>query len=114
MIRRIARLAVENSVAANLAMGAVIVLGLLAWRSMPREVFPDFSLDALEVFTVYPGASPLEVERLVTEPVEGRTMTQGDRAAMQVDLANIRAKFFKNGQALCGEGLIKLDNINVI
>jgi len=70
MIRAIARLAVGNPVAANLLMLAIVVGGLLAYRAMPREVFPDFSLDAVEVFTVFPGASPTDVERLVTVPLE--------------------------------------------
>ncbi|MEM9380219.1 MAG: efflux RND transporter permease subunit, partial [Planctomycetota bacterium] len=54
----------------NLAMLALIVSGVVVYRGMPREVFPDFSLEAVEVFTVFPGASPIDVERLVTAPLE--------------------------------------------
>lgn len=70
MIRWLARMAVGNPVGANLAMIALAVSGLLVYRGMPREVFPDFSLDAIEVFTLSPGASPVDVERLVTTPIE--------------------------------------------
>ncbi len=70
MIRWLARIAVGNPVGANLAMIALAVSGLLVYRSMPREVFPDFSLDAVEVFTLSPGSSPVDVERLVTTPIE--------------------------------------------
>lgn len=70
MIRFLARLAVGNPVGANLAMIALVVSGLVVYRGMPREVFPDFSLDAVEVFTYLPGASPVDVERLVTTPIE--------------------------------------------
>ena len=70
MIRWLARIAVGNPVGANLAMIALAVTGLLVFRSMPREVFPDFSLDAIEVFTLAGGASPVDVERLVTTPIE--------------------------------------------
>ncbi|MEZ6013781.1 MAG: efflux RND transporter permease subunit [Planctomycetota bacterium] len=70
MIRSLARTAVGHPVAANLLMAAVLLMGALAYRAMPREVFPDFSLDAVEVFTVYPGAAPEDVERLVTTPLE--------------------------------------------
>ena len=70
MIRWLARLAVRGPVGANLAMLALIVSGFVVYRGMPREVFPDFSLEAVEVFSVYPGASPVDVERLVTAPIE--------------------------------------------
>jgi multidrug efflux pump subunit AcrB len=70
MIRWLARMAVGNPVGANLAMIALAAAGLLVYRGMPREVFPDFSLDAIEVFTLAGGASPVDVERLVTTPIE--------------------------------------------
>jgi len=70
MIRWLATLAVRGPVGANLAMAALIVSGFVVYRGMPRAVFPDFSLDAVEVFSVYPGASPVDVERLVTAPIE--------------------------------------------
>ena len=70
MIRAGARAAVENPVAANLAMLALIVSGVLFYGRMPREVFPDFSMNKVEVFTVFAGAAPVDVERLVTVPLE--------------------------------------------
>ena len=70
MIRGIARLAVANPVSANLAMAAILVCGAVVYRGMPREVFPDFSLDRVEIMTFYPGAAPEDVERLVTTPLE--------------------------------------------
>lgn len=70
MIRWLARLAVGNPVGANLLMIALAVGGLVTYAGMPREVFPNFSLDAVEVFTTLPGAAPVDVERLVTTPIE--------------------------------------------
>lgn len=70
MIRGLARLAVSNPVGANLLMIALAVGGLVTYAGMPREVFPNFSLDAIEVLTALPGAAPVDVERLVTTPIE--------------------------------------------
>lgn len=70
MIRGLARLAVSNPVGSNLLMIALAVGGLVSYAGTPREVFPDFSLDAIEVFTTLPGAAPVDVERLVTTPIE--------------------------------------------
>lgn len=63
-------MAVRNPVAVNLATLAVIAAGVMAYFSMPREVFPEFTLGTVTVTTVYPGASPEDVERLVTFKVE--------------------------------------------
>jgi multidrug efflux pump subunit AcrB len=70
MIRAIVRWSVTNSVAANLVMAAIVLGGFLAYASMPREVFPDFSLGKVELFTIWPGAGPGDVEELVTVPLE--------------------------------------------
>ncbi|HIE69921.1 MAG TPA: efflux RND transporter permease subunit, partial [Planctomycetes bacterium] len=51
-------MAVRNPVAVNLATLAVIAAGVMAYFSMPREVFPEFTLGTVTVTTVYPGASP--------------------------------------------------------
>ncbi len=70
MIRALARFAVNNPVTVNLATLTAVAAGLFAYFSMPREVFPDFSLGTIKITTVYPGAAPEDVERLVTLPVE--------------------------------------------
>jgi multidrug efflux pump subunit AcrB len=70
MIRGIVRMAVGNPVAANLAMGAILVCGWFVYGQMPREVFPDYSLGKIEILTPYPGASAEDVERLITRPLE--------------------------------------------
>ncbi|HPF12679.1 MAG: efflux RND transporter permease subunit [Planctomycetes bacterium] len=70
MIRALVRLAVANPVAANLAVLALLVAGVRFYWTTPREVFPDFSLGKIEVQVAFPGASPEDVERLLTDPIE--------------------------------------------
>ncbi|MEM8993940.1 MAG: efflux RND transporter permease subunit [Acidobacteriota bacterium] len=50
--------------------GALILLGLLAYSSLPREKFPDIQVPVVFVTTPYPGAAPLEVEQQITNLVE--------------------------------------------
>lgn len=51
-------------------MLASIILGLLAYSGMNKELNPDVSFGIVSVLTSYPGASPDEVNTLVTKPVE--------------------------------------------
>ena len=53
----------RNTVAANLLMVVVLMLGLAGVLSIKQEVFPDFELDLVTVAVPYPGASPNEVEQ---------------------------------------------------
>ena len=59
-----------NSVAANLVMLLCLVGGLLALLNIKQEVFPDFTVDVVQVRVEYPGASPEEIEEGVVLPVE--------------------------------------------
>jgi multidrug efflux pump subunit AcrB len=70
VIRALASLSVKNPVAVHLFTLALLVGGILVYAGMPREVFPVFSMQTVEVTTIYPGASPEDVERLVSVPIE--------------------------------------------
>jgi multidrug efflux pump subunit AcrB len=59
-----------NSVAANLIMAVLLIGGLLIGRTIKQEVFPEFTMDTVEVSVEYLGASPEEVEEGVVLAVE--------------------------------------------
>jgi multidrug efflux pump subunit AcrB len=60
----------QNPVASNLLMMFLIVGGLASLLRMKVELFPEFSLDVVNVQVIYPGASPEEVEESVCIPIE--------------------------------------------
>jgi len=60
----------RNTVASNLLMLVVLVLGLVGVFSIKQEIFPDFQLDMVTVSVPYPGASPEEVEQGIILAVE--------------------------------------------
>ena len=64
------KLSVSNPVFANLLMIIIIVFGTIAWFVLPRALSPDITVQSAAVTTIYPGASPEEVEKLVTVPIE--------------------------------------------
>jgi len=60
----------SNHVAANLLMLLIIIAGLFAIFSAKLEVFPEFSLDMINVTVPYLGATPEDVEEGVCLRVE--------------------------------------------
>jgi hydrophobe/amphiphile efflux-1 (HAE1) family protein len=62
--------AIKRPVFTVMIMAAMIVLGLVAFRRLGSDLFPDVSFPAVVVTVPYPGASPKEVETLVAKPLE--------------------------------------------
>ncbi len=98
------RRSVNNPVAANMLMVLLLFGGLLAAAMIPRELFPEFSVDIITVSVPYPGASPSEVESgvclLIEDKLEGldgiKEMTSSSREGfgsvmLEIDTdANVR------------------------
>ena len=53
----------------------VIILGVVSFSKMTVDLLPSMNLPYAVVMTTYPGASPEEVEEIVTKPVEQTVAT---------------------------------------
>ncbi|SDU29776.1 efflux RND transporter permease subunit [Desulfobacula phenolica] len=73
---------VEHRVSVNLIMIFLIVAGLYTILNMKREMFPQFSLDMIDISVVYPGASPEEVEEGICIKIEERLKSLEDVKTM--------------------------------
>jgi multidrug efflux pump subunit AcrB len=62
MVKNFIRLLLKNPVLANILMLLILLSGVIASYSMVRELFPEFSLDMINVSVAYPGADPEEIE----------------------------------------------------
>ncbi|MFQ5846262.1 MAG: efflux RND transporter permease subunit [Candidatus Methylomirabilales bacterium] len=69
-MRRLAAFSVQNPVLVNLLTLFVLGTGLVTYFRMHRELFPEFSRQAIRVTTTYLGASSEEVEKLITAKIE--------------------------------------------
>ena len=69
-MRALAAFSVNNRVIVNLLTLFLIGAGLTTYFSMHREIFPEFPRQAVRIETLYPGASPEEVEKLITAKIE--------------------------------------------
>jgi multidrug efflux pump subunit AcrB len=54
----------------NLLTVFVLIVGGASVLLIQREVFPNVSFDVISVNTIFPAASPEEVEKLITNPIE--------------------------------------------
>lgn len=64
------RLALENRTVTVVLLALLTLAGALSYRGLPRAEDPGFVIRILIVTTFYPGASPEQVELLVTDPIE--------------------------------------------
>ena len=63
-------LAIRRPVTIFIGAVAAIVFGLVAFQQLATDLLPDVTYPSLTVRTELPGAAPVEVETLVTRPVE--------------------------------------------
>ncbi len=66
----ISKFSIEQPVFVNLFMALIIIAGFFAFNSISKEEFPEISLNAVSITTLYPGVSPEEIEALITKPIE--------------------------------------------
>jgi multidrug efflux pump len=66
----LSRLFILRPVATTLAMVALLISGLLAYRLLPVSALPQVDYPTIQVATLYPGASPDVMTALVTSPLE--------------------------------------------
>ncbi|MCA0375490.1 MAG: efflux RND transporter permease subunit [Gemmatimonadetes bacterium] len=77
-----------------------VALGVTSWFAIPRAEDPDFPVPIFTAVAVYPGASPEDMEQLVTEPIErklkGLTEVKKLESTSSDGLAVVRVEFFPN------------------
>jgi multidrug efflux pump len=62
--------AVENRVTVYILTFAIVLLGTIAYVTMPREDFPEIIENKIFISSIYPGNAAEDVEKLVTDPLE--------------------------------------------
>ncbi|MCE5204662.1 MAG: efflux RND transporter permease subunit [Porphyromonadaceae bacterium] len=62
--------AVKNPVGTSLIFIGVVLIGLLFYRQLPIDLYPNIDLNMVSVMTTYSGAGAQDVEENVTRPLE--------------------------------------------
>ena len=61
----------RRRVTVAMIMVAIVVFGAVGFSRLSVNLLPDITYPTITVRTEYPGVAPLEIERLLSEPVEG-------------------------------------------
>ena len=90
-------LAVDNKVTVYLITGIILLFGLSAYITMPKESFPEVSFPQLFINTPYFGNSAKDIENLITRPLEkeigGITGLKNVTSQSMQDFSIITAEF---------------------
>jgi len=60
----------NNHVLANLVFVLVLILGLTAYTTLPRQQDPDINFNWIVITAIMPGASATDIEKRITDPLE--------------------------------------------
>jgi len=71
----LAKFSVKRPYTVAVAVILIIVLGVVAFTNMTPDLLPNIDLPYVVVFTSYTGATPEEVEKVVTKPIEQEMAT---------------------------------------
>lgn len=66
----LAEVSIKRPIFITCVVALTLILGLFSLSKMSVDMFPDITIPVVFVQTVYPGASPQDMEKLVSKPIE--------------------------------------------
>lgn len=94
---RVWNIAVDNKVAVYILIAVIVIIGFSTYSNMPREAAPDITIPLVIVSTPYIGVSAVDMEGLVTQPLEQALKSLKDikqiTSVSKEGLSTIRVEF---------------------
>ncbi|MDR1381145.1 MAG: efflux RND transporter permease subunit [Tannerella sp.] len=94
------KLSINRPTVVVVLFSALVFFGLYTYRSLNRELFPEFQADVISIGTVYPGAGASEVENSVTKEIENALSSLegvGDITSVSMENYSLVTVQLKNG-----------------
>lgn len=66
----ISEIAVRKRTSVVVMAAVIIIFGLIAYETLPREAAPDITIPYVFIMTSYPGVAPEDIEQSITIPIE--------------------------------------------
>ncbi|MBN2636144.1 MAG: efflux RND transporter permease subunit [Prolixibacteraceae bacterium] len=63
-------LAIKNKTTVYIFTALLVFFGIFSYNQMPRESMPEIVVPYIFIQTLYPGNSPVDIENLITRPIE--------------------------------------------
>lgn len=76
--KKISELFIDRYRTVYLILMAVFIVGWMSYTDLPRENIPEVESNMVIISTVYTGASPEDIEQMITEPIEDVVAGQDD------------------------------------
>ncbi len=61
---------IKNSTSIYVFTVLISISGYIAYQRIPKELFPDIVIPTVSIATIYPGATPEDIETLISKPIE--------------------------------------------
>ncbi len=92
--------AINNKTTMYVMIAMILILGIGAYNSMPREDFPEIKETKIYISSIYPGNTAEDVEKLITDPIEDKIKTVSNvvevTSTSQEDYSIIVVEFDEN------------------
>ena len=63
-------MALKNKNTVFILSAIIVIFGMLSYNNLPKELFPEVVIPTVLVQTTYPGNPPVDIENLITRPLE--------------------------------------------
>jgi len=94
---KITSLALKNSNTVFILTLAIVLFGIISFNNLPKELFPEVAFPTVMIQTIYPGNAPVDIENLITRPLEKEIETVNGIKTMSSnslqDISFITAEF---------------------
>ncbi|MBW8243078.1 efflux RND transporter permease subunit [Muricauda oceani] len=97
---RLSSWAIDNQTTMYVLILLILILGGMAYFSMPRESFPEVKETKIYISSLYPGNTAEDIEKLITDPLEDELKTVSNlveiTSTSQEDYSMIIVEFDEN------------------
>ncbi len=107
---KLTTVSVKNRTTVFVLTFIVVILGVTSYITLPKETYPEVEIPTIYIGTIHPGNSPVDIENLITRPIEKElnTISEADniKSVSVQDYSTIIVEFTTG--TLVSDGLVKV------
>ncbi len=87
-MRKIIEFFLKNAIFTHTLFVIVILMAIIAYRNVPKELFPPATLDKILIQGNYPGASPQTLDKMAVTPIEDEIKNYSEVSKIESIISN--------------------------